>query len=160
MSTNAATMHSALSYNNALVTIIIPAYNTEQYIHRAIESSIRQTYKNIEIIIVDDGSTDGTLSVAQNYETQDSRVKVLHQENEGVSSARNHGIREAGGEYIMFLDSDDWFEDYAVEILLEAQLKYPDILIAADNYSVDIDTELDYKFAKLCMNEKMGNEDE
>ena len=125
--------------NSALVSIVIPAYNTEQYIHRAIESSIRQTYKNIEIIIIDDGSTDGTLNVAQSYESQDSRVRVIHQENKGVSSARNHGIREAKGEYIMFLDSDDWFEDNAVEVLVDMQLKYPDKLIAADFNRVEYD---------------------
>lgn len=127
--------------NNALVSIIIPAYNTEQYIHRAIESSIRQTYKNIEIIIIDDGSTDGTLGVAQSYEPKDSRVKVIHQENKGVSSARNHGIREAKGEFITFLDSDDWFEDNAVEVLVEAQLKYPDKFISTNLYYVIFDTK-------------------
>ncbi|MBQ7733434.1 MAG: glycosyltransferase family 2 protein [Synergistaceae bacterium] len=127
--------------NNALVSIIIPAYNTEQYIHRAIESSIRQTYKNIEIIIIDDGSTDGTLGVAQSYEPKDSRVKVIHQENKGVSSARNHGIREAKGEFITFLDSDDWFEDNAVEVLVEAQLKYPDAIISADRYWVNVNPD-------------------
>ena len=128
----------AESLNNALVSIIIPAYNTEKYIYRAIESSIRQTYKNIEIIIIDDGSTDNTLKAAQKY-NYDNRVRIFQQDNNGVSSARNYGIREAKGEYIIFLDSDDWLEDNAVEILLDLQVKYPDKFICAGKYNVDID---------------------
>ena len=85
--------------NNALISIIIPAYNTQEYIHRAIESSLRQSYKNIEIIIINDGSTDETLRTAQTYADKDNRIKIFHQENKGVSSARNHGIREARGKY-------------------------------------------------------------
>ena len=121
--------------NNALISIIIPAYNTQEYIHRAIESSLRQSYKNIEIIIINDGSTDETLRTAQTYADKDNRIKIFHQENKGVSSARNHGIREARGKYITFLDSDDWFEDDAVEILLAAQLDYPDKIIIANFYN-------------------------
>ena len=115
-----------------LVSIIIPAYNTAPYIHRAIESSLRQTHNNTEVIIVDDGSSDDTLKVAQEYAAKNERVRVFTQENAGVSSARNHGIREAHGEYLYFLDSDDWLEDNAIATLLEAQAQYPDKLIAAN----------------------------
>ena len=118
----------AESLNNALVSIIIPAYNTEKYIYRAIESSIRQTYKNIEIIIIDDGSTDNTLKAAQKY-NYDKRVRIFQQDNNGVSSARNYGIREAKGEYIIFLDSDDWLEDDAVELFINTQSEYPGKLV-------------------------------
>ncbi|MBR0249711.1 MAG: glycosyltransferase family 2 protein, partial [Synergistaceae bacterium] len=83
---------TANSHNHVLVSIIIPAYNTEKYIHRAIESSLRQTHNNVEVIVVNDGSKDNTLEVAKSYEERDSRVRVYHKENGGVSSARNMGI--------------------------------------------------------------------
>ena len=124
-----------------IVSIIIPAYNTAPYIHRAIESSLRQTHKNIEVIVIDDGSTDDTLKVAQEYASRDGRVRVFTQENAGVSVARNYGIREARGEYMIFLDSDDWLEDEAVAVFLDAQMKYPDKVIASVIYSVYPDDE-------------------
>lgn len=125
--------------NNPLVSIIIPAYNTAQYIHRAIESSLRQTYTNIEVIVTDDGSGDDTLTTARSYEARDSRIHVFTQENSGVSAARNHGMSEADGEYFMFLDSDDWLEDDAVANLLEAQAEHPDKLISANFYFAKIE---------------------
>ena len=134
--------------NSGLVSIIIPAYNTEPHIHRAIESCLRQTYTNIEVLVIDDGSTDGTLKVAQSYTDKDGRISVFHQENGGVSSARNYGIREAKGEYMIFLDSDDWLEDDAVEILHDAQVKYPDKLVLADRYFVNLSEE-DGKFHRM-----------
>ena len=118
--------------SHVLVSIIIPAYNTAQFIHRAIESSLRQTHINIEIIIIDDGSEDDTLETSQKYAEQDSRVKVFHQLHGGVSSARNHGIDEARGEYLFFLDSDDWLEDDTLEFLLEEQAKNPDKVITGE----------------------------
>ena len=124
--------------NLPLVSIIIPAYNTAPYIHRAIESSLRQTHTNIEVLIVNDGSTDETLKVAQDYASHDGRVRVLTQENAGVSAARNHGIHEARGEYVTMLDSDDWLEDDAIELLLDAQMKYPDKLPVGGIYNVEI----------------------
>ena|GEM_PF-6568812 len=129
-----ATSHKpqATSHNSALISIIIPAYNTAPYIHRAIGSSLRQTHKNIEIIIVDDGSTDDTLRVANYFAGTDSRIRVFTQKNAGVSAARNHGIDKAKGEYIYFLDSDDWLEDDAIELLLNAQSEHPDELICAN----------------------------
>ena len=121
-----------------LVSIIIPAYNTAPYIHRALESSLRQTYQNIEAIVVNDGSTDDTLKVAQEYAARDERVRVFTQENAGVSAARNYGIREARGEYITMLDSDDWLEDDAVEALLDAQMNYPGKLPVGGIYNINV----------------------
>lgn len=132
-----ATSHSQ---NSALVSIIIPAYNTAPYIHRAIGSSLRQTHKNIEILIIDDGSTDDTLKVAEYFAGTDSRIRVFTQKNAGVSAARNHGIDEAKGEYLYFLDSDDWLEDGAIETLLDAQREQPDKVICADYYN-DVEIE-------------------
>ena len=131
---NAIVKSQASSQDSALVSIIIPAYNTAQYIHRAIGSSIRQTHKNIEILIIDDGSTDETLRVAEYFAGTDSRIRVLTQKNAGVSAARNHGINEAKGKYICFLDADDWLEDNAIELLLDAQNEHPDKMICADYY--------------------------
>ena len=120
-----------MNHNSILVSVIIPAYNTSHYIQRAMESSQRQSHTNVEIIIVDDGSNDDTLKIAQSYAENDSRVRVFHQENSGVSSARNKGIRESNGEYIIFLDSDDWLEDYAIELLLTMQMNNHDRLVTA-----------------------------
>lgn len=96
-----------------LISVIVPVYNVENYLCKCVDSIINQTYNNLEIILVDDGSTDGSASICDEYVLKDSRVKVIHKENGGVSSARNIGIAEASGEYICFVDSDDWLElDY------------------------------------------------
>lgn len=91
--------------NSKLVSIIIPAYNAEKYVGRAIKSALAQTYKDIEIIVVDDGSTDGTAQIVKSF--QDARVRYIYQQNQNVGAARNHGIRESRGVYITFLDADD-----------------------------------------------------
>lgn len=101
------------------VGIIIPAYNVEKYIYRAMESCINQTYKNIEIVVVDDGSSDGTYDVVKSYCDQDSRIKLYRQENGGVSSARNRALDMCTSDYVLFLDSDDWLELNTVEKLVE-----------------------------------------
>lgn len=90
-----------------LVSVIIPAYNIEKYISQTIESVIRQTYKNIEIIIVNDGSTDNTPKIIQEYSQKDKRVKVINQSNKGLSAARNSGLKIAKGEYLCIIDADD-----------------------------------------------------
>ena len=103
---------------NPKVTIIIPAYNVEEYIYRGIESCINQTYDNLEIIIVDDGSTDKTALIIEQYAHKDSRIVFLKQKNAGVSSARNNALDHTTGNYVVFLDSDDWLELNAVDQLL------------------------------------------
>lgn len=90
-----------------LVSIVVPVYNNVEYIERAIQSILRNTYSNIEVILVDDGSTDGSSLICDSYATRDTRIQVIHQLNSGVSSARNAGIEVSSGEYIMFVDSDD-----------------------------------------------------
>lgn len=102
-----------------LISIIVPVYNVERYISRCIESLINQTYINIEIILVDDGSTDNSYNICEKYAKEDLRVKLFHKKNGGVSSARNIGLKNAKGEYITFVDSDDWVKDDMIEHLLK-----------------------------------------
>lgn len=99
------------------VSVIVPVYNVEKYLKKCVNSIIKQTYKNLEIILVDDGSPDRSGALCDHLATKDSRIRVIHQANGGVSSARNAGIEAATGEYICFVDSDDWLSEHAIEIL-------------------------------------------
>ena len=90
-----------------IVSIVIPAYNIEEYLGKCITSILNQSYKNIQILIINDGSKDQTLKIAQQYSKQDSRIEIIDKQNEGVSIARNIGISLAKGEFIMFVDGDD-----------------------------------------------------
>ncbi len=113
-----------------LISVIVPVYNVENYLRKCLDSIINQTYKNVEIIIVDDGSTDGCGAICDEYAKKDSRVNVLHKTNGGVSSARNLGIYEAGGEYICFVDGDDWLElDYFAEVVQVLKEERPVLLL-------------------------------
>ena len=98
-----------------MVSIIVPIYNVEQYISKCIESILAQTYRDFELILVDDGSPDNCGKICDEYAKQDSRVHVIHQENKGVSAARNAGISLAKGEYIMLVDSDDFITENMLE---------------------------------------------
>ncbi|MDE5907443.1 MAG: glycosyltransferase [Lachnospiraceae bacterium] len=109
-----------MEQKEALISIIIPVYNVESYLDRCIESVLKQTYSNIEIILVDDGSTDRCGEICDTYEKRDERIRVVHKENGGLSSARNSGLEIACGEYIGFVDSDD----YIAEDMYQTMLKY------------------------------------
>lgn len=99
--------------NPELISLIIPCYNAESTISKCLESVISQSYKNLEIIIINDGSTDKTSAIVNQFQDKDSRIIIINQENSGVSKARNEGIKTASGKYICFVDSDDWVEkDY------------------------------------------------
>lgn len=102
---------------NNLISVIIPVYNVEQYLKRCLDTVINQTYKNLEIILIDDGSTDNGGKICDEYALKDNRIKVIHKENGGVSSARNLGLDIAKGDYIGFVDSDDFIENDMYEIL-------------------------------------------
>ena len=110
--------------SNSLVSIIVPVYNVEQYLHRCIDSIINQTYKRIELILVDDGSTDKSGIICDDYLSKDDRIKVIHQKNKGLSGARNTAIKVAHGDYLVFIDSDDWVEEDYIEIGLKDIEKY------------------------------------
>ncbi len=124
-----------------LVSIIIPCYNAEKYLDKCMESLLNQTYRDIEILLIDDGSTDDSLRICQRYMETDSRVRVFTQTNMGQGEARNRGLQESVGEYIVFVDSDDWMETYAVQELYDS-LKSNDADIAiADLYRTKMDDE-------------------
>ncbi len=105
---------------NQIVSIIVPAYNERPYLKRCVESILYQTYRNIEIILVDDGSNDGTNELCDQLKYNDSRIKVIHKLNGGLSSARNAGLKIATGDYITFIDSDDYVDSDYIEYLLKA----------------------------------------
>jgi glycosyltransferase involved in cell wall biosynthesis len=110
------------------ISVIVPVYNVERYLDKCIESIIGQTYKNLEIILVDDGSTDNGLTTCRQYQKEDTRIQVIHQENAGLVAARKTGIMNATGEYIAFVDGDDWIEKKTFEILIK-ESDFEDILM-------------------------------
>lgn len=101
-----------------LISVIVPVYNTEKYLDRCIQSILSQTYSNIEILLIDDGSTDSSGAICDKYAEQDSRVRVFHKANGGASTARNMGLDNAKGEWIAFVDSDDWIDAEMYEEML------------------------------------------
>lgn len=109
-----------------LVSLIIPVYNVEQYLNQCLDSVLNQTYSNLEIICINDGSPDKSLDILCDYAKRDNRLKIISIENKGLSGARNEGIRMCTGDYVMFLDSDDWIDENTIEVaigrLLEAQV--------------------------------------
>ena len=118
-----------------LISVIVPIYNTEKYLVECVESIRKQTYSNIEIILVDDGSTDASIEICDEFAEKDSRVIVFHKENEGVAVARNFGIQQSNGQYVVIVDSDDVAVDKMIEVLY-TQIKENDADIAVGNYYI------------------------
>ena len=112
------------------ISIVVPVYNVENYLSYCVESLRQQTYKNIEIILVDDGSTDSSGEICDQYAREDDRIKVLHIENGGLSNARNTGVKESSTDWIVFIDSDDYYDHRAIEYLVELRDKYRVDLVA------------------------------
>lgn len=100
-----------------MISVIVPVYNTVNYVRYCVESILSQTMKDFELILVDDGSSDGSEKICDEYSKNNLNVISLHQKNKGVSAARNLGIEMASGDYIVFVDSDDWVESDYLEIL-------------------------------------------
>lgn len=119
--------------NEKLISVIVPVYNVEMYLKKSVDSILNQTYKNLEIILVDDGGTDGCPDICDGYKEQDNRVQVIHKENGGLSDARNAGLVVARGEYIAFVDSDDYLKPNMYELLVNA-LEAADADIAVCNF--------------------------
>lgn len=117
-----------------LITVIVPVYNVIEYLDKCIQSIINQTYKNLQIIIIDDGSNDGSGELCDYYANNDTRIEVYHKENGGVSKARNYGYYKARGKYITFLDGDDWIDKEMIENLYLALIRSKTDLSICDFY--------------------------
>lgn len=135
----------------SLISVIVPIYNVEQYLKQCVDSILNQTYANLEIILVNDGSPDNSPSICDKYALKDSRVKVIHKKNGGLSDARNAGLDVAKGEYIVFIDSDDFIHKQYVECLYSnigvADMAFCDLLYYYDD-EIKID-ELEIKECKI-----------
>lgn len=123
--------------SNPLISIIVPVYNVEEFLPKCIDSILAQTYENLEIILVEDGTKDNSGQICDAYAEKDSRIKVIHKENGGLSSARNAGMDVARGEYFGFVDSDDWIEPETYECLMTVAQKYDADLVCGGRYDVD-----------------------
>lgn len=117
-----------------MVSIVCPVYNVAQYLNSCVESLVNQTYRNIEIVLVDDGSSDDSPKMCDEWALKDERIKVLHNTRWGVSVARNTGVRNAKGEYLFFMDADDVLEIDAIEVLLKYHNKKKDTIVVL-NYN-------------------------
>lgn len=115
-----------------LISVMVPVYNVAPYITNCLESLIHQTYTNLEIILVDDGSTDNSLEICQEYAKKDKRIKVIHKENGGLSTARNAGLDVATGDYYSFVDSDDYISTRFYEIMLNVALEHSADIVECD----------------------------
>lgn len=131
-----------------LISVIVPVYKVEAYLGRCVDSLLGQTYDNLEIILVDDGSPDNCGSICDDYAARDARVRVIHKENGGLSSARNAGIDVARGEYLGFVDSDDWVDIHTYEWLLDMALTEKVKLVCAGRY--DFSSKTGEKTVGLC----------
>ena len=109
---------------NQKISVVIPVYNVERYLDRCLQSVVNQTYTNLQILLVDDGSTDGSGRLAEQWASRDARIVVLHKPNGGLSDARNYAMRYAEGEYWAFVDSDDFIRPQMMEGLLKACLQH------------------------------------
>ena len=118
-----------LFIQDSLVSIIVPVYNSEKYVERCILSILNQTYSIIELILINDGSTDSSLNILDEYSRKDNRIILVNKENEGVSASRNLGIEIATGKYLMFIDNDDFVEPSYVETYVSEIEKYSADLI-------------------------------
>ena len=125
-----------------IVSIIIPCWNLEKYISRCIESILKQTYTYLEIILINDGSSDSTLSICEEYKKLDSRIKVISQKNSGVSIARNTGLKAAKGSYIMFIDGDDYVDSIYVERMLEIANRHQAKIVVCHGLDCNVDGTL------------------
>ena len=121
---------------NPLISVIVPVYNVEAWLPRCGDSILSQTYENLEILLVDDGSTDDSGLICEEYAKKDTRIRVIHKENGGLSSARNSGLDAASGEYIGFVDSDDWIEPEMYAEMLSLMLKSDAQIVCAGRYDV------------------------
>lgn len=144
-----------------MISVIVPVYNVENYLHYAMNSLFRQTYKNFEVILVNDGSTDNSGNLCEEYAQQYDNVFVFHKENGGLSDARNFGVDHAKSDWIFFLDPDDYIESFTLELLVELQQKYKVNLISTKVQSTNIFNDyknIEYKDLDLTSTVKVNKE--
>ncbi len=132
---------------NYLVSIIVPVYNTEQYLSKCVDSILNQTYTNLEVVLVDDGSTDDSSKICDRYASSYKRVKVIHKENGGLGSARVTGIEASCGEYIGFVDSDDWIESEMYGSMMDLKKETDEVDIIIGGYLIEKDNKTSYPFS-------------
>lgn len=114
---------------NPLISVIVPVYNTEKYLRKCLDSICGQTYRSLEILCVNDGSTDGSAAILEEYAAKDNRIKVIIQANGGLSAARNTGLEHATGEWIMGVDSDDYIDCDTIEKVLNEDSLKADVIV-------------------------------
>lgn len=131
-----------------LISVIVPVYKVEAYLSRCVESILAQTYRNLEILLVDDGSPDDCGRICDDYAQRDPRIRVIHKVNGGLSSARNAGLDIASGQYIAFVDSDDWIEPEMYETMLALAIRESTPMVCAGRY--DVDSQTGGKTLGLC----------
>ena len=122
------------------ISVIVPVYNSEEYLRRCIDSILKQSYELFELIAVDDGSSDNSWKILENYSKQDNRIRIIHQENAGPGKARNRGLDAASGEYVVFVDSDDFIEN---DYFLKLSKKTEDVIF------IDVN-QVDESFELIC----------
>lgn len=127
--------------NNNKITVIVPVYNCKKYINRCIKSITNQSHSNMELILINDGSTDGSGTLCDKWAKKDNRIKVIHQKNQGCSKARNVGIDSSTGDYLMFVDSDDYIEKDMLSDTLSILKKHDADIVVADYDRVDTDID-------------------
>lgn len=140
-----------------LVSIIIPIYNVEKYLEKCIKSMINQTYRNLEIILINDGSTDESAKICEKYKEQDSRIVFINKKNGGAASAKNEGLKIAKGDYITFIDSDDFIEPDMIEYMVNTIKKYNSDIIQCSFTNLYKNTEK-FKQDKI-IEQKIGSKD-
>ncbi len=138
------------SEDRPLISVIVPVYNTEEYLRKCLDSIVGQTYSNLEIILVDDGSTDQSGLICDEYSVMDSRIRVIHQENKGLGEARNAGIDVVTGSLMAFVDSDDWIEPDTYEFMEACMAQYSCDIVICGRKVVD---ETGVLFYEMCLDE-------
>ena len=141
--------NNSMGKEKTMVSVIMPVYNVEAYISRAIESVLKQTYSDFELLIINDGSPDNSIKIAEEHSKNDNRIKIINKINGGLSDARNVGMQQAKGKYLYFLDSDDYIEENLLEMATtEAEIQGADVVLFG--YYIDyVDTSENVKTSNI-----------
>lgn len=139
--------------NNPLVSILVPVYNVEVYLPQCLDSLLGQTYPHLQIVLIDDGSSDNSWAVMKQYAAQDSRIEIYHQENQGVATTRNHLLEKIKGDFVLFVDSDDWIELNMVEFLVGKAIENQTEIVTCGNVINDTPVSTEYMQKVLLRDE-------